>query len=124
VNAVDNVKVESLGLTINGTPVVIDAQGKATVKLDNLTPINAVATAKDAAGNAGTATQTVAAIDPTDINAPTLTINLEDDAEITAPVPISGTISDSNLAYYTLEVAPAGSNNFKEVYRGIANVTK
>jgi large repetitive protein len=123
VNAVDNVKVESLGLTINGTPVVIDAQGKATVKLDNLTPINAVATAKDAAGNAGTATQTVAAIDPTDINAPTLTINLEDDAEITAPVPISGTISDSNLAYYTLEVAPAGSNNFKEVYRGIANVT-
>ncbi|XHL98542.1 MAG: putative Ig domain-containing protein [Microcoleus anatoxicus] len=123
VNAVDNVKVESLGLTINGTPVVLDAQGKATVKLNNLTPITAIATAKDAAGNAGTATQTVAAIDPTDINAPTLTINLEDDTEITAPVNITGTISDSNLQYYTLEIAPVGSNNFKEVYRGNANVT-
>ncbi|MFB8796666.1 MAG: Ig domain-containing protein [Microcoleus sp.] len=29
VNAVDNVKVESLGLTINGTPVLLDAQGQS-----------------------------------------------------------------------------------------------
>ncbi|WP_293313893.1 putative Ig domain-containing protein [Microcoleus sp. PH2017_08_TRC_O_A] len=123
VNAVDNVKVESLGLTINGTPVVIDAQGKATVKLNNLGTVTAIATALDAAGNAGTATQTVAAIDPTDVNAPTLTINLESDTEITALVNIIGTIFDSNLQYYTLEMAPVGSNNFKEVYRGTANVT-
>ncbi|TAE40439.1 MAG: DUF4114 domain-containing protein [Oscillatoriales cyanobacterium] len=123
VNAVDNVKVESLGLTINGTPVVIDAQGKATVKLNNLTTLTAVATAKDSAGNVGTATLPVNAIDPNDVGAPTLTINLESDAEITAPVNIIGTISDSNLQYYTLEMAPVGSNNFKEVYRGTANVT-
>ncbi|MFB8798301.1 MAG: putative Ig domain-containing protein [Microcoleus sp.] len=130
VNAVDNVKVESLGLTINGTPVVIDAQGKATVKLNNSTPITAVATAKDAAGNVGNATQTVAAIDPTDVNAPVINIALEDDAEITAPFNITGTISDSNLAYYTLEVAPVGGGQipgdgggFKEVYRGTAAVS-
>ncbi|MCC3595807.1 MULTISPECIES: putative Ig domain-containing protein [unclassified Microcoleus] len=123
VNAVDNVKVESLGLTINGTPVVIDAQGKATVKLNNLTTLTAVATAKDSAGNVGTATLPVNAIDPNDVGAPTLTINLQDDAEVTAPVNITGTISDSNLQYYALEIAPTGSNNFKEVYRGTANVT-
>ncbi|MGB8688318.1 MAG: putative Ig domain-containing protein, partial [Microcoleus sp.] len=130
VNAVDNLKVESLGLTINGTPVVIDAQGKATVKLNNSTPITAIATAKDSAGNAGTATQTVAAIDPTDVNAPVINIALEDDAEITAPFNITGTISDSSLAYYTLEVAPVGGGQipgdgggFKEVYRGTTAVS-
>ena len=71
----------------------------------------------------GNTTQIVSAIDPTDINAPTLTINLQDDLEVTAPVNITGTIADSNLDYYTLEIAPVGSNNFKEVYRGNANVT-
>uniref|UniRef100_UPI0030D90977 putative Ig domain-containing protein n=1 Tax=Tychonema sp. LEGE 07196 TaxID=1828665 RepID=UPI0030D90977 len=130
VNAVDNVKVESLGLTINGTPVVLDAQGQASVKVNNLGNFTAIATAKDSAGNAGTATQTVAAIDPTDVNAPVINIALEDDAEITAPFNITGTISDSNLAYYTLEVAPVGGGQipgdgggFKEVYRGTTAVS-
>ncbi|AFZ10870.1 RHS repeat-associated core domain protein (plasmid) [Oscillatoria nigro-viridis PCC 7112] len=130
VNAVDNVKVESLGLTINGTPVVLDAQGQASVKVNNLGNFTAIATAKDSAGNAGTATQTVAAIDTSDVNAPTIHISLEDDAEITAPFNITGTISDSSLAYYTLEVAPVGGGQipgdgggFKEVYRGTAAVS-
>ncbi|XHL99163.1 MAG: putative Ig domain-containing protein [Microcoleus anatoxicus] len=130
VNAVDNVKVESLGLTINGTPVVLDAQGQANVKVNNFGNFTAVATAKDAAGNVGNATQAVAAIDTSDVNAPVINISLEDDAEITAPVNITGTISDSNLAYYTLEVAPVGGGQlpgdgggFKEVYRGTAAVS-
>ncbi|MEG5129330.1 putative Ig domain-containing protein [Microcoleus sp. ARI1-B5] len=130
VNAVDNVKVESLGLTINGTPVVIDAQGKATVKLNNSTPITAVATAKDSAGNVGNATQSVSAIDPTDVNAPTINISLESDVDVSAPLVIRGTITDSNLAYYTLEVAPVGGGQipgggggFKEVYRGTTAVS-
>jgi len=122
VNAVDNVKVESLGLTINGTPVVLDAQGQANVKLNNLGSVTAVATALDAAGNAGTATPAVAAIDTSDVNAPTINICLEDDTEISAPVNITGTINDSNLAYYTLEVAPVGGGEFKEVYRGTTAV--
>jgi RHS repeat-associated protein len=122
VNAVDNVKVESLGLTVNGTPVLLDAQGQANVKVNNFGNFTAVATALDAAGNAGTATQTVAAIDTSDVSAPTINISLEDDAEISAPVNITGTISDSNLAYYTLSVAPVGGGEFKEVYRGTTAV--
>jgi RHS repeat-associated protein len=122
VNAVDNVKVASLGLTINGTPVVLDAQGQANVKVNNFGNFTAVATALDAAGNAGTATQVVAAIDTSDVNAPTINISLEDDAEISEPVKITGTINDSNLAYYTLEVAPVGGGEFKEVYRGTTAV--
>jgi hypothetical protein len=112
-----------LGLTINGTPAVLDAQGKTTVRLDNLGTITAIATATDAAGNVTTVTKDVSAIDPNDVDAPVINIALESDTEITSPVPITGTISDSNLLYYTLEVAPAGSNNFKEVYRGTTAVT-
>jgi hypothetical protein len=82
VKAVDNVKVESLGLTINGTPVVLDPQGQANVKVNNLGNFTAIATALDAAGNAGTATQTVAAIDTSDVSAPTINICLEDDEEL------------------------------------------
>ena len=123
VNAVDNVKVESLGLTINGTPVVLDAQGKATVKLNNLTPITAIATAKDAAGNVGNATQVVRAIDTADVNAPIINISLADDVDVSAPLVIRGTITDSNLDYYTLSVAPVGSSQFKEVHRGTTAVT-
>jgi hypothetical protein len=47
------VKVESLGLTVNGTPVVLDPQGQANVKVNNLGNFTAIATALDAAGNAG-----------------------------------------------------------------------
>jgi hypothetical protein len=71
-------------------------------------------------GNAGSATQTVAAIDNSDVNVPTINISLEDDAGIVAPINITHTISDSNLAYYTLSVAPIGSSNFKKVYRKTA----
>ncbi|WP_325316009.1 DUF6531 domain-containing protein [Microcoleus sp. PH2017_28_MFU_U_A] len=110
-------------LTINGTPVVIDAQGKATVKLNNLTPITAIATAKDAAGNVGNATQVVRAIDTSDVNAPIINISLEDDVDVSAPLVIRGTITDSNLDYYTLSVASVGSSQFKEVYRGTTAVS-
>ncbi|MEG5045908.1 putative Ig domain-containing protein [Microcoleus sp. B4-C1] len=123
VNAVDNVKVESLGLTINGTPVVLDAQGRATVKLNNLTPITAIATALDAAGNVGNATQVVRAIDTDDVNAPIINISLADDVDVSTPLVIRGTITDSNLDYYTLSVAPVGSSQFKEVYRGTTAVS-
>lgn len=122
VNAVDNVKVESLGLIVNGTPVAIDAQGKATVKLNNLGTVTAIATAKDAAGNVGNATQVVSAIDMSDVNAPIINISLADDVDVSAPLVIRGTITDSNLAYYTLSVAPVGSSQFKEVYRGTTAV--
>jgi YD repeat-containing protein len=109
-------------LTVNGTPVVLDAQGQASVKVNNLGNVTAVATALDAAGNVGNATQVVAAIDTSDVSAPTINISLEDDAEITAPVNITGTINDSNLADYTLSVAPVDGGEFKEVYRGTTAV--
>lgn len=52
---------------------------------------------KNAAPNAGNATLAVSAIDPNDVGTPTLTIDLQDDTEITAPLNMTGTIAGSLL---------------------------
>ena len=118
VNAVDNVKVESLGLTVDNIPIILDAKGQATVKLNSTGNVSVVATAIDAARNIQTTTQTVKVIDSSDVDAPIVNINnLDDDTEISAPYQIIGTISDTHLDYYTLEIAPVGGGEFKEIYR-------
>ncbi|NJL69771.1 MAG: hypothetical protein HC894_30235 [Microcoleus sp. SM1_3_4] len=52
---------------------------------------------KNAALNAGNSTLAVSAIAPNDVSAPTLTIDLQDDTAITAPLNITGTIAGSLL---------------------------
>ncbi|MFM7439500.1 MAG: putative Ig domain-containing protein, partial [Snowella sp.] len=126
VSATDNVGIANLQLLINNTPVVIDSNGVATFTPTNPGIITAKAFAFDAAGNKAEATTTVNVLDPTDTEAPSVSLVLSGIAnfEITAPTPIKGTVNDSNLAYYALEVAPAdGSAPFKEMFRGTSPVT-
>ncbi|NJK76688.1 MAG: hypothetical protein HC942_25230 [Microcoleus sp. SU_5_6] len=52
---------------------------------------------QNAAPNAGNATLAVSTIDPNDVSDPTLTIDLQDDTAITAPLNITGTIAGSLL---------------------------
>ena len=61
-------------------------------------------------------------IDPTDVEAPTISLTLPT-GNITNIIDITGTVTDTNLDYYTFSVARLGSDNFKEVYRGQNNVT-
>lgn len=63
--------------------------------------------------------------DPTDTDAPTVDIDLSAivSKTITAPTDIIGTVADDNLAYYTLEVATVGSDNFTEVFKGTQSIT-
>nr|NCS29853.1 tandem-95 repeat protein [Microcystis aeruginosa F13-15] len=126
VSATDNVGIANLQLLINNTPVVIDSNGVATFTPTNPGVITAKAFAFDAAGNKAEATTTVNVLDPTDTEAPSVSLDLSGIAnfEITAPTPIKGTVNDTNLAYYALEVAPAdGSAPFKEMFRGTTPVT-
>ncbi|MCA2577755.1 MAG: tandem-95 repeat protein [Microcystis sp. M41BS1] len=126
VSATDNVGIANLQLLINNTPVVIDSNGVATFTPTNPGVITAKALAFDAAGNKAEATTTVNVLDPTDTEAPSVSLDLSGIAnfEITAPTPIKGTVNDTNLAYYALEVAPAdGSAPFKEMFRGTTPVT-
>ncbi len=126
VSATDNVGIANLQLLINNTPVVIDSNGVATFTPTNPGVITAKAFASDAAGNKAEATTTVNVLDPTDTEAPSVSLDLSaiTNGQITAPTPIKGTVNDTNLAYYALEVAPAdGSAPFKEMFRGTTPVT-
>lgn len=116
--ATDNIKLAGLQLLIDGTAVVLDSNGMATFKPTTAGTITAKAIAKDAAGNVGEATFSVAVIDTSDVNAPDVSLDLSAIAGglITAPVDIKGSISDDgSLDYYRLLVAPVAGGEFKEI---------
>jgi YD repeat-containing protein len=119
VTATDNVGVAELRLTFNGANIALDGNGRATVKLDAVGAFEVVAFAIDAAGNRGEDTTTVFGIDPSDNQAPVVAFSdLTEAVEITSPLDIVGTVTDDNLLFYTLAIAPVGSNNFTEIARG------
>src|SRR5262249_54920061 len=105
VSATDNVGVQTLGLTVNGTPVALDPSGRGSGTRTQAGQLDVVATAPDAAGNIGPAKDRLLVIDPTITGAPTVQLAaLPNDGVITAPVDVIGTASDPNLLSYSLEV--------------------
>ncbi|MCV3217133.1 putative Ig domain-containing protein [Plectonema radiosum NIES-515] len=119
--ATDNVKVASLQLTVDGTPVVLDANGIVTVKASRSGTISAVAIATDTSGNTKQETFDVLVIDSTDVEAPTVSFQLEginDGDFVKSPTSIRATITDDgSLDYYRLLVAPVNGGEFKELWR-------
>ena len=126
VRATDNVGVTGLQLLVNNNPVKVDANGIADVTFDKLGTVELKALAYDAAGNIGSAITTVEIFDSSDVDAPTVSIDLGEieDNIVTAPIEITGTVDDDNLAYYVLEIAPAdGEGEFVELYRNETSVS-
>jgi len=124
VTAVDNVAVQSLTLTVGGVPVALDSSGRATMTMTTAGDLAVVATATDPAGNTGTASSTLTVINPSVTNPPTVSFDTPADGDvITAPTAVIGSVSDSNLLYYTLSVAPVGSDAFTEIARGTSQVS-
>ncbi|NJL63047.1 MAG: hypothetical protein HC903_15945, partial [Methylacidiphilales bacterium] len=119
--ATDNIKVAGLQLLVNGTNVVLDANGIGTVKATAAGTVQGIAKATDTAGNMGQATFDVLVVDPTDAFAPTVEFKLEginDGDFVKAPTQIRATISDdSGLDYYRLLVAPIDGGEFREIWR-------
>jgi hypothetical protein len=123
VNATDNVAIASLQLTVGGVPVAIDGNGLASITLNQVGDVVATATAKDLAGNVGTGSFTINVIDPTDVNAPVVELPSLSGQVFTAPFDVIGTVSDTNLKQYVLEVAALGSEQFQTVFTGTRSVT-
>jgi RHS repeat-associated protein len=124
VTATDDVGVQTIGLTVGGSPVPLDANGRATLTMNTVEQVDVVATATDAAGNMGTATSSLTVINPNVAGAPTVALTTPaDGAMISAPTDVIGTASDPNLLFYQVDVAPVGSDAFIEVFRGTASVT-
>jgi RHS repeat-associated protein len=124
--ATDNVGIKNLQLFINNTPVAIDGNGLVQLKAQQSGAIIAKAIATDLAGNQTETTTTIQVRNPADTDAPQIDLDLSGitDGTITGLVAIKGSVSDTNLDYYVLEVAPLdGSAPFKEVFRGTGNVS-
>jgi RHS repeat-associated protein len=119
--ATDNVRVAGLQLLVDGTPVTLDANGIGTVKASRAGTFNAIAKATDTSGNLGQATFDVFVVDPSDVDAPTVSFKLEgvnDGDFVTAPTKIRATITDDGqLDYYRLLVAPIDGGEFRELWR-------
>jgi hypothetical protein len=124
VQATDNVGIKSTQLLINSQPVTLDRNSVGTYLVTTPGILTATAIVTDINGNTNTATTTVNIIDPTDVEAPTISLDLSGiiDRIITGRTDIQGTVTDTNLDYYTLEVARIGTDNFTEVFRGQTNV--
>lgn len=117
--ATDNVRVESLSLTIGGKPLVTGPNGTASLVMEELGLINVLASATDPSGNVGFASTTVRVIDPSATNptnsprpgdidpndrrAPTVIITSPNfEANVSDKTPIIGTVDDpeDRLWYY------------------------
>ena len=123
-DALDNVGVSSLSLTINGVEVPLDWQSFYQFEPDEVGDFVAIATATDAAGNTSTAKTLFTVFDSSDVEAPQLELLTEQLAEfITAPTDLIGTVADDNLNYYSLSVAPIGTDAFTEIFRSSELVT-
>jgi len=124
--ATDDVGVEDLQLFIDDEPVQLDANGIATVTLASVGTLTARAVATDVAGNRGEDTVAVLTLDTSDTVGPQVSLDISqiEDGVITAPTDILGTVTDDNLEFYTLSVAPVdGSAPFVEIARGTDEVT-
>ena len=123
VQAIDNVGVESLVLTVDGVAVPLDANGNARVQLDTVGGFTALATATDAAGNSSTDEVTIFVADPNDVEGPVVAIAIPGDGDsITAPTDVIGTVLDDTLVSYRLLLAEFGSRDFREIASGTENV--
>lgn len=121
--ATDDIAVESLVVTVGGTPVPLDRNGRGTFQANHAGVFNVVATATDTSGNRGTAGATLQVRDPSDVNAPTVLITTpEDDAVVTTFADVIGTVNDDNLVSYTLAVAAADGGDFTEIASGTTPV--
>lgn len=109
VTATDDRGVITLALTVDGVNVPLNAAGQATYAPPNAGTLAVVATATDAAGNEGQASDTLQV--DADVTAPVVTLNASPDpVDITNPIAVAATATDNvSVASLTVTVTgPAG----------------
>jgi RHS repeat-associated protein len=110
-------------LNIDGQDVALTVEGRAIVTGAAVGAHQITATVTDSAGST-TRVGTYSVRDPADSTTPVAQISAPvDDAEVTAPVNVTGTASATNLAYYQLLLRAAGAANWNEIARGTSSVS-
>ncbi|MBE9088610.1 DUF4114 domain-containing protein [Microcystis aeruginosa LEGE 11464] len=116
VRATDNIEVKTLTLTANTTPLTLNPNSPngqintATFVGQKAGLYQIIATATDAASNQDTETIEVRVLDPSDTEAPVVEINKTNleatQGIIKSPTDIIATVTDDNLEFYRVEIAP------------------
>jgi len=115
--------IAALTLTEDGQPVTLDAQGRYFYTATTPGLITFDATATDVDGNVGQASAVVKVRDPNDTTAPVVSLDPGlNGIVLTAATNVIGTVADSNLDSWTLQIAPVGSSAFTTLATGTTPV--
>ncbi|WP_205678900.1 CARDB domain-containing protein [Aquisphaera insulae] len=116
-------EIAGLTLSIDGQSVTLDAQGRAQIVAGAPGRRVVEALATDIDGLVGRTTAVLKVRDPADEQAPTVALASSlAGSRLTAAVDVIGTIADTNLDTWTLELAPLGSDAYVRLASGSSPV--
>jgi subtilase family serine protease len=115
--------ITAKSLTIDGRPAALDEHGRAVFTASAIGLVHLVATATDVDGFVGRAEKTLKVRDAADQAAPVVSFGAAvPGAIVSAPLEIAATVADSNLDYWTLEIARYGTDAFSTLATGTTSV--
>lgn len=118
-NAIGGRAPRTVTAAVDGTPITLDATGRANVPTTVPGGHSVVVTVTDSLGATTTATSFYGVAVAGDTTKPTVTVTAPlDGDEITSATNIVATITEPNLAGYTVMVSPADLNQWSEIARG------
>ncbi len=111
--------ITSLTVTVNGQALMLDAQGRGSIMPVQPGRLHLTATAMDADGRTGTYQTDVKVRDPADLAPPAVSFApLLGQLPIRSVTDVVGTIDDTNLDQWRLELAPLGSSVYRTLGTG------
>ncbi|WP_404783509.1 putative Ig domain-containing protein [Altericista sp. CCNU0014] len=111
--------INSITLTVNGQPVTLDSQGRATYTPTTPGRLTVEAIATDADGLVGRTSSILKVRDPLDLFAPVVSLDRTLALEpLTAARALRGSVADSNLDEWTLELGDFAGGSFQVIARG------
>ncbi len=114
-------EIASLRLFVDGTEIALDAQGRVTLTAASPGRMNLVAVARDADGIEGRAQAELRVRDGEDKAAPAVAFATTVPGAVLRDVTeIRGSVQDSNLDFWRLEMAPGFSEEFAALAQGQA----
>lgn len=111
-------EISQLSLTVDGENINLDARGRGVFTPDRDGKFNIIASATDSAGRIGYYETVLKVRNPEDNSAPLVSLLGIDGQLITETTEIIGTINDSNLDNWTLEINDGESNNYQIIASG------
>lgn len=110
-------------LSVNGQSLPLDSQGRASYTPAAPGQFAISATATDGDGLVGQYSTVLKVRDPNDTGSPVVTLSPGlQNARLTQLTSIVGAVNDTNLDYWTLELAPNGSSTFTTLASGTTSV--